>query len=252
MTTLSIKIVSRPVATFHNDWWKARVDQLEGSDGECLIEYAGRTCYDSLGTGRSSDDYHKHLLEVGHGSVLEHAQYSFLVSGVSRGLTHELIRHRAGTAVSQRSTRYVDESESPWVTHPVLREIGLPCSLSDDIARLEADARSIYDRVCTHVMDSLVNIGVPKATAKKQARGAARGYLGNALETELVWSANVRALRNVIEQRGSLAADAEIREFALALLGIMVEECPAYFSDFEVHTDETTGWSYVTTTHHKV
>jgi thymidylate synthase (FAD) len=93
--------------------------QLQGSDAEKLIETAGRTCYDSFGKGRSSGDFAEHILESGHGSVLEHAQYSFFISGVSRGLTHELVRHRVGVAISQRSTRYVDESDSEWIRHPL-------------------------------------------------------------------------------------------------------------------------------------
>ena len=234
---------------------QAKDTQLLGSAPAQVIEIAGRTCYDSFGTGRSSEAYHKHLLEVGHGSVLEHAQYVFRVHGVSRGLTHELIRHRAGTAVSQRSTRYVDESEGDWVVHPVLAEYletDMGAFLKDSLESFQQSSQRIYRNIVELLEAHMTSVGVDKFTARKQARGAARGFLGNALETELIWSANVRALRNVIEQRGVLAADAEIRGFALDLLGIMKVELPEYFSDYEVHTDETTGWQYVTTDYRKV
>jgi thymidylate synthase ThyX len=74
--------------------------------------------------------------------------------------------------------------------------------------------------------------GVDKQTARKQARGAARGILGNALETTMVWTANLRALRNVIEQRASRFADAEIRLLGNLLLKLAWGVCPEYFSDY--------------------
>jgi thymidylate synthase (FAD) len=96
------------------------------------------------------------------------------------------------------------------------------------------DACSVlYTTIVETLQDDLIQSGVDKATARKQARGAARGVLGNALATELVWSANVRALRHFIGLRGSGGADAEIRMLAHRLWCIMKAELPAYFSDFE-------------------
>jgi thymidylate synthase (FAD) len=204
--------------------------QLQGPDAQKLIETAGRTCYDSFGKGRESNAFARHLIEVGHGSVMEHAQYSFFISGVSRGLTHELVRHRVGIAISQRSTRYVDESHSPWAYHPLLRQI-------DDFELLERwdmvqeVADEVYGLTVQKLQEMLEKRGLDKTTARKQARGAARGILGNALATELIWSANVRSLRHVIELRGHPSSDGEIRFLAAELLDIMKEELPIYFED---------------------
>jgi thymidylate synthase (FAD) len=211
----------------------ARKDQLQGSGAAKLIEYAGRKCYDSLGSGRSSADYHNHLLSVKHGSVLEHAQYSFLISGVSRSLTHELVRHRVGVAISQRSTRYVDESTSKVVEHPLFEKFKTK-EISDGVEFIGNASRVLYNIIYNAIYYGLVAYGTDKATAKKQARGAARQYLENGMETELVWSANVRALRHVINMRGSEHADAEIRLLAVELYNIMSKVLPEYFSDGEV------------------
>jgi thymidylate synthase (FAD) len=202
--------------------------QDRGSHLARLIECAGRTCYDSYGRGRNSAAYHQHILEVGHGSVLEHASISFYISGISRGCSHELVRHRAGTAISQRSTRYVDESESDWCWHPLLGELDM--TGKNLVKRAAQDG---YRQMVTNLESILTFRGTDRQTARKQARGAARGILGNALETALVWTANVRALRNVIEQRASEHADAEIRLLANALLDAAVVVCPEYFSDYE-------------------
>lgn len=220
---------------------KAKLNQLAGSsDAADLIELAGRECYDSLGSGRSSEDYHKHLLEVDHGSVLEHAQYSFRLDGISRALTHELVRHRVGVAISQRSTRYVDESESDVVLHPLFAKYGS----EEDMAAMNhcvVSNRILYNRVYTSVLNGLKKDGVDDATAKKQARGAARNHLENGMETSMVWSANVRTLRHVIKMRGSKHADAEIQLLAAKLLEIMVLELPEYFSDLKVELEVVDG-----------
>jgi len=211
---------------------KPRDDQVLGPDGQKIIELAGRVCYDSLGVGRNSEEYAKHILESGHGSVLEHANYTFLISGVSRGLTHELVRHRVGVAISQRSTRFVDENESEWIDHPLVvkyldehKDSVLKARIDDAKSRCQ----SVY-RDCVELLQPwLESQGVDKFSARKQARGAARGYLGNALATELIWTANVRTLLHVIGQRANKFADAEIRKLGVGIAEIMSTQVPAYF-----------------------
>lgn len=218
-----------------------RGDQLCGTNAEQLVEVAGRTCYDSFGRGRSSEGFHAHILEVGHESVLEHAQFTFFITGVSRGLTHELVRHRIGVAISQRSTRYVDEDESPWVEHPLLVSYLHRYPESRLGQRWDAAVnlcRSVYKEMVAELEKDCLDRGVDRPTARKQARGAARGILGNALETELVWSANIRALRHIIRLRASNAADAEIRQLGVALLNIMKTEVPQYFRNFTAQASD--------------
>ena len=103
--------------------------------GEVVAEFAGRLCYLSFGEdaglegghrtirGRTTNEsYLANILQVKHGSVLEHAVFTLLVEGVSRSLTHELVRHRAGFAYSQLSQRYVDESDIAFVLPPEIDE----------------------------------------------------------------------------------------------------------------------------------
>jgi len=228
--------------------------QDRGTPAERLVECAGRACYDSYGAGRPSSEYHKHIMEVDHGSVTEHATLSFFISAVSRGLTHELVRHRVGVAISQRSTRYVDESSSPYIHHPLVEKF-----LSENPPERQADVigevahrklqgahvmcrieltndadRKMYD-VMVEILEAwLIGRGVDKFTARKQARGAARGYLGNALQTELVWTCNIRTLRTaVLNQRAKAAADAEIRLFANALYEAALPYWPSYLGEFK-------------------
>src|SRR6267154_4110362 len=102
---------------------------------ELLCETAGRVCYMSFAKPRPGGNhvYLGHILEVGHGSVLEHAVWNFVFTGVSRSLTHELVRHRAGMGYSQLSQRYVDESVAEYVEpdviadDPELHQIWLDC-----------------------------------------------------------------------------------------------------------------------------
>src|SRR5438034_8827853 len=94
----------------------------ESTDGERLAEFAGRLCYMSQKNpaNRATREYLENIKKQGHGSVLEHANYSLLLEGVSRSLTHELVRHRAGFAYSQLSQRYVDESQASFVIPPAV------------------------------------------------------------------------------------------------------------------------------------
>src|ERR1700761_8108076 len=94
----------------------------DSTDGERLAEFAGRLCYMSQHNPakRETREYLENIKKQGHGSVLEHANYSILFEGVSRSLTHELVRHRAGFAYSQLSQRYVDESDAAFVVPPAM------------------------------------------------------------------------------------------------------------------------------------
>ncbi len=147
---------------------------------------------------------------------------SFYIRGVSRGLTHELVRHKFRTAVSQRSTRYVDESESIWAWHPLIKKYGLleknlmndPYSDPRDVIDIEWQCREAYEKLVTELQSKMLQDGYDSMTAKKQARGAARGILGNALSTELIWSASLDQIKRVLLQRSSEHADMEIRVWA--------------------------------------
>ena len=215
---------------------------------EALTEMAGRLCYLSYGKGRRTNrEFLDHLIEVGHGSVLEHAVWSFVITGVSRSFTHELVRHRAGWAYSQLSQRYVNESESPYVEPDVIAddpELHAVWSGAVDAAR------QAYDRLVSGLERRFA--GEADGTLRRKlARQAARSVLPNATETRIFVTANARALRHFIEMRGSEQADVEIRKVALQLLDLMQRESPALFSDYE-RVPLADGGQAIRTPHPKV
>jgi thymidylate synthase (FAD) len=98
----------------HETYWETDSE----NSSELIVELAGRVCYLSFGSKqfrKTNDAYVGNLINQGHGSVLEHAVWDLLLTGISRSLTHELVRHRAGVGVSQLSQRYVDESTADFV-----------------------------------------------------------------------------------------------------------------------------------------
>jgi len=205
----------------------------ESTDGERLAEFAGRLCYMSQRNpaGRSTREYLENIKKQGHGSVLEHANYSLLLEGVSRSLTHELVRHRAGFAYSQLSQRYVDESDACFVMPPAL--IGDEALEGAWRAQVEG-ALASYVGLVESLMTRYAWVD-DKVHRRKMAREAARGVLPNSTETKIVVTGNARAWRTMLELRSSEAAELEIRRMAVAVLRILQDEAPAFFSDFEIY-----------------
>jgi thymidylate synthase (FAD) len=232
---------------------------------EVLTETAGRVCYMSFAKPRPGGNsaYLQHIKEVGHGSVVEHAVWNLIITGVSRSLSHELVRHRAGWAYSQLSQRYVDSSEVGFVVpHDLAAEVEAAvkrfriawcnpgfdpdecqCLLSDpDITAEEfegvewiesvAQARISYERRTAYLALKAESRGLEKTEARKFARQAARSVLPNATETKLFVTANGRALRHFLELRGSRHAEPEIRKLAVAMLDVLAVESPNLFGDY--------------------
>lgn len=239
--------------------------------GEKLVEVAGRLCYMSFAKPRPGGNsaYIDHILEVGHGSVLEHAVYNLVITGVSRSLTHELVRHRAGMGYSQLSQRYVDESDCAFVVPPALmEEVGMATGfyqkyqdehVFDDyadafdrcfptkeisaeqtlgllaglkwLATME-DSLHNYTKMTEYLNNKYTHIE-DKTERRKAAREAARSVLPNATETKIFVTGNARALRHFIEMRGRLHADAEIRRLAVAVHAILEADSPNIFGDYE-------------------
>ena len=199
---------------------------------EALAEMAGRVCYMSYGKGRKTNrEFVQHIVEVGHGSVLEHAVWSFLICGVSRSFTHELIRHRH-FSYSQLSQRYVNESESDFIEPDV---IAGDAELHRIWSQAVESTREAYDRLVEGLQKRYAD--VPEVTLRRKlARQAARSVLPNATETKIFVTGNARALRHFIELRGSEHADIEIRKVAVRMLEIMKEEAPNLFADYELRT----------------
>jgi thymidylate synthase (FAD) len=210
------------------------------SAAELLSEVAGRVCYMSFANPRPGgvSAYLQHIKESGHGSVLEHASWSFLITGVSRSLTHELVRHRAGFAFSQLSQRYVDESDTEFIEPDI---IASDPELHAIWSKAVQQAREAYIRLSELLERKLQQHSFsyrwlpPYASStdkRKIARQSARSVLPNATETKIVVTANARAWRHFIEQRGSRYADYEIRKLANMIFNILSQDAPYLFNDY--------------------
>lgn len=222
-------------------------------DAEALTEFAGRICYQSFGEnqGRKNNaDYLTNILVSGHGSVTEHATWNFLITGVSRSLTHELIRHRAGIAISQLSQRYVDEADGAFVIPPAIQgNMTLVQHWKNAMWRSQHDYIELADELAQQI--ATAHPDLTKREKRKMAREAARSVLPNATETKILLTANTRALRHILELRGSAGADPEIRRLAVALLRTVQPEAPNLFGDMQIVTlpDGSAG---ITAQYHKV
>jgi thymidylate synthase (FAD) len=205
----------------------------DGTDGEKLAEFAGRLCYMSQKNpaNRTTREYISNIMKQQHGSVFEHANWSLLVEGVSRSLTHELVRHRAGFAYSQLSQRYVDESHAAFVIPPAI--IGDDALLATWKSQVES-AQASYVALVEKLMERYSWVD-DKVHRRKMAREAARGVLPNSTETKIVVTANARAWRQTLELRASEGAEMEIRRWAIMVLRTLQAEAPGFFSDFEIY-----------------
>src|SRR5687767_5508939 len=183
---------------------------------------------------RTTREYLENIKRQGHGSVLEHANYSVLLEGVSRSLTHELVRHRAGFAYSQLSQRYVDESQANFVVPPAIAgDEALETAWRSQVEEAQRAYIGLVEQLMTRygwVAD--------KVHRRKMAREAARGVLPNSTETKIIATANARAWRTMLELRSSEGAELEIRRAALMILRVLQAEAPAFFSDFEIYMAE--------------
>jgi thymidylate synthase (FAD) len=218
------------------------------SAAEQVVEFGGRVCYMSFGKGRKTNrEYVGNILEAKHGSVIEHAVWTFLITGVSRSLTHELIRHRAGFSYSQLSQRYVDETTADFVEPDAIAANPEAHALFE---RAVAEAQAAYVGL-VELLDAQFAHVTNKTLRRKMARQAARAVLPNATETKIVVTANARAWRHFIEMRASEYAEPEIRKLAITILRILQQEAPNLFGDYEVVT-AADGSEIALTPHSKV
>ncbi|HEX9832420.1 MAG TPA: FAD-dependent thymidylate synthase, partial [Mycobacterium sp.] len=182
----------------------------DADGGPALVEFAGRACYQSWSKPNprtaTNASFVRHVIDVGHFSVLEHASVSFYVTGISRSCTHELIRHRH-FSYSQLSQRYVPEHDAEAVLPPGMED---EPELAEIFTAAADASRAAYTELLSRLEAKYA--GEPNAVLRrKQARQAARAVLPNATETRIVVTGNYRAWRHFIAMRGSEHADMEIR-----------------------------------------
>lgn len=207
----------------------------DATGGQALAEFAGRACYQSwskpVPATATNAGYLDHILQVGHLSVLEHSSATFYITGISRSVTHELIRHRH-FSFSQLSQRYLPPSGAEVIepaiiaADPLLHEI-FSGAVDHSAAAYAALLAALEERAES----------APDGTlARKQARQAARAVLANATSTAIVATGNYRAWRHFIGMRATEAADVDIRGLAVALLLELQALAPNVFADFRVST----------------
>ena len=205
----------------------------DAGSGQALVEFAGRACYQSWSKPNprtaTNASYIKHIIDVGHFAVLEHASVSFYITGISRSCSHELVRHRH-FSYSQLSQRYVPEDDASVVIPPGMED-------DPDLQQIVLDAA---DASRVAYLDLLAKLEArladqPNAVLRrKQARQAARAVLPNDTETRIVVTGNYRAWRHFVAMRASEHADVEIRRLAIACLRELADIAPAVFADFEI------------------
>ena len=245
-TTPQIELIARPsvdlgaleryLKTVGGDsWLQMRREQDEGiNDGQLLVEAAGRACYRSWTEGlnpnvtrirRDQKKYFLNLLRSGHGSVLEHANYSFIIWDVSRVFTHELVRHRAGSAFSQESLRFV-------------RIKDLPFRIPESLEPLRTNIVSILETLEEFQVSAAEHFGLDEQGVnfhtKKEITSALRRLAPEGMSTMIIWTANIRTLRHVIQARTDRGAEEELRIVFNKIGEIMRQEAPLLFGDYVV------------------
>ncbi|MGH2752478.1 MAG: FAD-dependent thymidylate synthase [Actinomycetota bacterium] len=210
--------------------------------GSLLLKTAGQTCYSSFGPKRTYNEnaqrYFDNLSSSGHGSVFEHPVFSFFLFGVSRAITHEVVRHRAGTAFSQLSQRFVSGKVLRFVERPEYQDV--PVLHKRFEQRIDFLARE-YDEVAEELVELQMQ-GDPRLVAeartdmRKRVQQTARSVLPNEAETTMVLSANVRSWRHMIEMRTDQHAEREIRDlFFRIFLALRLLE-PMLFEDYRIES----------------
>jgi len=215
-------------------WLERRLEEAQESPngGELIVEFGGRACYRSWEPGLNPNvtrvrtdqrEYFANILRSAHGSVLEHANYSFAIRNCSRVFTHELVRHRAGSAFSQESLRYVRLTDIGFRVPPALEPV------RDQVL-------AIVEQLEEFQVSAAKELGIDEGGVpfhiKKEVTSALRRLAPIGLSTDILWTANARTLRHVIEMRTSDGAEEELRLVFDQIARIMLAEAPGLFQDF--------------------
>ena len=185
-------------------------------DADRICAAAAHSCYseDSAADLLDTVDPAKmlrHVIGMGHHSVIEHAVFTFSVEGVSRALTHQLVRHRIAS-FSQQSQRYVRLSEPTYVVPETVKR--------------DPEAMKVYEETMDGIWDSyskLIGMGIPAEDA--------RYVLPNGCTTNITITMNARELLHFFSMRCCNRAQWEIREMADEMLRLCKEVSPVIFSD---------------------
>jgi len=240
-------VIDHPIA---NEWLdslgvSSDYDIPDGSVGSQLTMLAGKRCYLSYEPGlnpnvsRVRDDlseFIENILKVGHGSVIEHTNYTFAVENVSRVFTPEFNRHRAGVAVSEGSMRYIRFDDIPfWMPNSIEAKAGD----SPELTRAKYLSRDVFVRAFQQMEDNYKELleiwdydNIPDFRTKKKLTSMFRRIIGMGVATGGVWTINLRALRHIFTMRCDPSAEEEITMVCSMMLDKMIEAEPDIFGDF--------------------
>lgn len=207
--------------------------------GEVLCSVYAKLCYKALTVGKNENiekvrdipDNIAATLKAGHGSVFEHVWLNFITTDCSRVFTHELVRHRVGTAFSQTSGRYVRSDHLDMVLDdPILNQpLKDGTNLRDVFGKAAGDIEAYY-----RATDNLIDWDSLDFTTKKKLTSALRRILPNGQANEIGWSANIRTLRHLLMLRTARFAEWEIRSVFAEVYQICKEKFPLLFADAKV------------------
>jgi thymidylate synthase (FAD) len=230
-------------------------DPTRLSDSSQLCKTAGQVCYASFGPRRTTNEnaaaYFERLTSAGHGSVLEHATFSFLLYGISRSVTHELVRHRAGVGFSQISQRYVSGAVLRFVERPEYQgDEELHRLFEERADRAAAEYEAMAEQLLERQEGGSTMLSADyKTDARKKVQQTARSLLPNETEAPMVFTGNVRALRHIVEMRADAHAESEIRNLAVRIFLCLRQVDPILFGDYEIGT--LPDGTYTVTTEHR-
>ena len=207
--------------------------------GAQVCKFAGQLCYASFGPKRTTNDqaerYFRNIKDSGHGSVLEHANFTFLLYGISRSVTHELVRHRAGMAYSQLSQRYVSGRVLRFVERPEYTNDPQLHALFE--SRIDRAAEE-YENLAESLLErqkagSEILSAEARTDLRKKVQQSARSVLPNETEAPIVVTGNARAWRHTIEMRANPHAETEIRALFFNIYLCLQAVDSILFGDYE-------------------
>jgi thymidylate synthase (FAD) len=245
-TQVNRKAVARWMSTLGADAFEMPPEEVV-SDPALVVALAGKRCYLSFVEGlnpnvnkirKDYEEYFDNILKVGHGSVLEHAVFTYAIENVSRVFTAEMNRHRAGMAISEGSLRFIRFNEEV----PYWLPLSLRDAEGDDEQLLEKKrlTRELFAAEFAHQEETygkLVEIwdmdtDDKNFSYKKKVTSCLRRIIGMGVSTGGVWTGNVRALRHILTMRCEPAAEEEICHVFSRIAADMAARQPLLFGDF--------------------
>lgn len=232
--------VATSMALFPHDG--ARDDGRLLTDNELLVELAGRKCYNSFGLKAGRKDNKTYIAHtqagpVPHASIMYHAKMTFFIGGVSRRVSHELIRHYVGAdrdeegSPSQESTRYV-EQPGRYIAHPYF------LNDDDEIGWFQRDMDRNYADYCAYLerqtaVHAMKHGSPPIGMDRKRIFESASSRLSHSCETSFIWTTNPVALAKLFKERDNDSADLEFRRLARIWKELAVDTWPNLFPTVE-------------------